>query len=495
MSHNTVIGSNSVAAGRKRTPGTLVMLKALIWKEMGGQWLWALLGLLTLGAMVYSRSSYTFLTATPGMTDYNLTPWFLPPLIFMIIMGATALAPEHGVYIGRFFFSRPTRWRDLLAAKLIAGVMIATVLTLAAAVVFVITCPALYRPFLNLDWVAHGAVVVWLFLLGGWLFGLVFSAGPGAGIYGLLQTYSLMMFWLWISDPLCQALGVSRVLSDDIMWGFFFGPLFAFQYLLRNRLTWGEAQRMGVYFGCTLGAAVICGLGGAGIRQMNTNPPTVVWKLIGRYFHPNHATTSGWSIGPEGKFAVLPARRNERWLVRLPVPQGNKTPPAILRLRNRSEFQDQGILWISPTRCFYLQQYFPHHFSVIIADAAPARQFEVPLPAPPESRTYESCCIPSPNRRFACVYSPDNDTPGRQIFSGDMNGEPRATPGARFAFYSRANGDSLHTQAVIVDLQAAKIVGPRLRALKDLWWQDDQTLAYVQAGRTRYLRLGTGARS
>lgn len=128
------------------------------------------------------------------------TNWIGVVIILSMLMGVSAYSRELLAETLPFLITRPVRWWWVYLSKLLAGLIACAAIGIAAAIIYVVTVPAEYRPFMGIWSLLEGAGT-WALLLGmGYAAGFLFSCVLGGMVASLavLALTWILAVALWV---------------------------------------------------------------------------------------------------------------------------------------------------------------------------------------------------------------------------------------------------------------------------------------------------------
>ena len=131
------------------------------------------------------------------------TNWIGVVIILSMLMGVSAYSRELLAETLPFLITRPVRWWWVYLSKLLAGLIACAAIGIAAAIIYVVTVPAEYRPFAGIWSLLEGAGN-WALVLGmAYAVGFLFSCVLGGTVASLVvlgvTCFLTLVLWVGLS--------------------------------------------------------------------------------------------------------------------------------------------------------------------------------------------------------------------------------------------------------------------------------------------------------
>lgn len=165
-------------------------MRCLLWKEWQEQRWWLLSW--AVGAVLLSALGRGI---CPALAEPNPSPWFTIIPGLALLSGLAGYGSELKGNRATFLFSRAISWKQVLAAKALLGLAAVIITALASTVASVISCPALYRPFITPILAGQAFLMIGLMTGAPYLLGWVCSTvlpGMAGGMLVLLAGVGLV---------------------------------------------------------------------------------------------------------------------------------------------------------------------------------------------------------------------------------------------------------------------------------------------------------------
>ena len=255
-------------------------MRRLLIKELRSAW-WVI-------ALAYAITLVLILIGDPlaFRGDSGAFGWLVVPFL---ILGLRAYSGELGANTVEFLYSRPIKWWQILLAKLIVGIIAIVSTVLLGLLLYVLTAPRYYMPFL------HEEVLKGLGEMMG-ILGVVFALSLGV---------SMLMPGIALSFIALVGIGAAfGVVASILDW---IGRTFL--------ISWLQHAENGVLY--STGAGLIASI--LIIRKLPKLGVTQRWVVVGRFlvaglaiglivsaFGPGEqpSTPSPMSLSPDGRFAL-----------------------------------------------------------------------------------------------------------------------------------------------------------------------------------------------
>jgi|GEM_PF-6633404 len=194
-------------------------MRRLFIKEMLEIRFYLIIGICIVACLVFLGDPLTFI-----QNEGFLGTSMVIIIAFASFIGLSIYSQENAKGSIGFVLSRPIKWWWIYLIKLIVGLLICTILSVFAVVLYGIVMPPEYRPFMPIHSLLNGAIVLWLTMSASFVVGFTVSCASSGfaeaiGIlFGLLvlPTILLMVFFQNIGFAYWQCLPAILVVASII---------------------------------------------------------------------------------------------------------------------------------------------------------------------------------------------------------------------------------------------------------------------------------------
>ena len=176
-------------------------MRRLLWKEWQERRLWIALWVLA-GVVTVMLGKGQVICEITGRFSWG-SGWDLAVPLMALLAGLSGYGSElHGTR-ATFLYSRAITWKQLLAAKLLLGLIAVIVSVVISAITGCLLLPAEYHPFITLHSLVMGALPVVGTTTAAYLFGLSCStvlSGPAGGVLVMVGLGTIADFFVVIGD-------------------------------------------------------------------------------------------------------------------------------------------------------------------------------------------------------------------------------------------------------------------------------------------------------